>query len=60
MEPKFVLIYTGMIAVRRSIAYIYAGLEDEVEICIMSFYSAFVKRAIPWGRRIPAGCPGGM
>ena len=36
-----------MVAVWRSIAYTYAGLEDEVGICIMSFCSAVVKSGYP-------------
>jgi hypothetical protein len=47
MEPKFFLISTAIIAVWRSIAYAYAGLEDEVEICIMSFRGAVVKSGYP-------------
>ncbi len=43
MEPKIFRIYTAMAAVWRSLAYAYAGLEDEIEICIMSFCRAIVK-----------------
>ena len=36
-----------MVAVWLRIAYTSASLEDEVEICIMSFCSAVVKRGYP-------------
>ena len=48
-----------MVAVWRSIAYRYAGLEDEVEICIMSFCSAVVKSGYPL-ESAHVGWPRGM
>jgi hypothetical protein len=38
-----------MVAVWDRIAYTYAGLEDEVEICIMSFRGAIVKSGYTLG-----------
>jgi len=53
-------MYTAMVAVWREIAYTDAGLEDEIEICTMSFYAAVVKSGIPWGQRMGLGWPRGM
>ena len=47
MEPKIFRIYTAMAAVWRRSAYAYADLEDEIEICIMSFCSTVVKSGYP-------------
>ena len=39
-----------MVAAWRRVAYTYADLEDEVEICIMSLCGAVVKSEYPWSR----------
>jgi hypothetical protein len=47
MEPKFSLIYIAVVVGWRRMPYTYAGLEDEVEIRIMSFCGAVVKSGYP-------------
>jgi hypothetical protein len=47
MEPKFSLIYIAVVVGWRRMPYTYAGLEDEVEIRIMSFCGAVVKSGCP-------------
>ena len=48
MEPKFSLIDIAVVAGWRRMTYTYAGLEDEVEIRIMSCCGAVVKSEYPW------------
>jgi hypothetical protein len=47
MEPKFSLIDIAVVAGWRRMTYMYVGLEDEVEIRIMSFCGAVVKSGCP-------------
>jgi hypothetical protein len=47
MEPKFSPIDIAVVAGWRRTTYTYAGLEDEVEIRIMSFCGAVVKSGCP-------------
>ena len=49
MEPKSFLIQTAMVAVWHRIAYTYAGLEGEVEICKCPYYDTVVKSGYPLG-----------
>jgi hypothetical protein len=47
MESEFFLIYIAMVAGWCRMVYTYAGLEDEVEIRIMSSCGAVVKSGYP-------------